>query len=130
MKLDRIFSSFGVQKSSDPGKKIDPFREIRVFKTTFSLFNSFVFAVSLAIILSYLRDRSLDLPKSCPNEDKNLRNLYDLEFSFDLHVFLSESEENLNPESRLIWSKQNLIYGDVQSSFSFSTNISVSEVGK
>ena len=57
-------------------------------------------------------------------------NIYELNFSFDLHVFISENETNFDHDSELIWKKFKLTYGDLQSAFNFNTNISISEVSQ
>lgn len=83
-------------------------------------------------ILKHQTNTDYLIPKSCPEQDarsKNFRNLYDVDFSFDFHAFLNENEANIDQQSVLIWAKQNLTYGDLQSTFSFSTNVSISEVG-
>ena len=53
-------------------------------------------------------------------------NIYEQNFSFDLHVFISENETNLARESELVWKKSKLTYGDLQSVF--NKNVSISEV--
>ena len=54
---------------------------------------------------------------------------YEQNFSFDLHTFISEKKMNYDQEGDLIWKKQKLAYGDLDSAFSFETNVSISEVG-
>lgn len=63
----------------------------------------------------------------CPGL-KNLKNLYEQNFSFDLHVFISENETNLVQKSELVWKKAELAYGDLGKVYGFSTNLSISEV--
>ena len=134
-KMNLVFSKISasnIQISSDPEKRRKPRSPVQIFRFNimFALFYSLVFAISFLIILLHTKNRYLeDLPESCPNDQKDLKNMYEVNFPFDFHTFLSENETNLDPESQLIWTKRSLTYGDVQSSFSFSTNISISEVG-
>ena len=127
----------------DPEKKIKPRDngETYGWKNGFTLFCFFNLAISLCVLLknhlSITTDpQSYEIPKSCPQKENRIfgrneqfRNLYDLNFLFDFHAFLGESATNIDHKSLLIWTKQNLTYGDLQSIFSFSTNVSISEVG-
>ena len=67
------------------------------------------------------------IPKTCATKD--LRNIYDQNFSFDFHAFVSENEAEFNSDSELIWRMPNLTYGDLQSTFGLNVNVSISEVG-
>ena len=72
---------------------------------------------------------------NCPDPQKigneHLKNIYEQNFSFDLHVFISENETNFNHDGELIWKKSKLVYGDLQSaSVGLNTNVSISEVSQ
>ena len=132
---------FKIPISSDPKKKSKTRynEKVRWFKITFWLFCFISLIISLRIlILAAVKSadpQSYDLPESCPSEDaggrRDLRNLYDVGFSFDFHAFLGgEHERNTDQEGQLIWQKRNLTYGDRQSIFSLSTNVFISEVGQ
>ena len=68
------------------------------------------------------------LPASCPHLPFQVRSLYGENFSFDLHALLRENETGLDQESEILWTKRGLTYGDLQSVYRFTTNISISEV--
>ena len=105
------------------------------FKEDFISFYSQIGGYSWTITLFYLICGSVScfnehLSPTCPCACKNNPiTIYYPNFSFDLHAFVSENETNYAQESELIWRKPELTYGDLQSVFSFSTNLSVSEVG-
>ena len=69
----------------------------------------------------------IDLPNACASRS-NLKNLYEPNFLFDLHAYLSENETAFD-ESQPIWLKQKWVYGDAQWAFTLNTNVSTSEVG-
>ena len=74
-----------------------------------------------------------DVPESCQAKTKkeieNLKSLYITGFPFDFHAFLSENETNIDHEGGLVWTEKDLTYGDLESTSTFSTNVSISEVG-
>ena len=67
------------------------------------------------------------IPKTCATKD--LRNIYDQNFLFDFHAFISENETDFDPDRELIWRMPNLTYGDLQSAFRHNVNVSITEVG-
>ena len=119
MKMELPIRSF---EKSEPlyGEKLPK------FWAAFSFSNFFAGIISLVIVIRCSETFSLDHPDSCTVS----KNLYDKGFPFDFHVYLSENETNLDHESRLIWTKRSLTYGDVQFAHSFSLNVSISEVGQ
>ena len=64
-------------------------------------------------------------PSSC---SINPFGLYGENFLFDFHALLRENETSFDHENDLIWTKSKLTYGDFQSAYRFSTNVSISEV--
>ena len=125
------FDSAKIQIGSE--KKSKPLRsdkEINGFKTKFISFHWIVGAFSLWSIF-YLCDYpggefNFYFSPTCSGEYPS--QLYNEGFQFDFYALLSESETSFDRESQLIWTKRNLTYGGVQSIFSFSTNVSISEV--
>ena len=103
-----------------------PKAEIDWFWLAFSLPHFILCLIGSMIVIRCSKLFPLDHPDSCVV----FRNLYNSGFSFDFHVYLSENETNFDPESRLVWTKKGLTYGDVQLVHSFSTNVSISEVGQ
>lgn len=75
-----------------------------------------------------------NLSPTCSYDPHNIRsevkNIYEQNFLFDLHAFISENETNFDHDGELIWKKSKLIYGDLESAFNFNTNISISEVSR
>ena len=105
--------------------------QILNFKNPFLYFYAILglagWTVTFFNLISRLSENS-HLSPTCPDSVKVL-NLYEWNFSFDLHVFVSEDELNYARESELVWRKPGLTYGDLRSIFNFRTNLSVSEVG-
>lgn len=135
--FDRINKSGEIPISSEPKIKIKP-RDNDQSNKKF-LFYLFCFS-NLFISLNFLHldfkknapPQSYDVPDSCPAKGaheiyEKFKNLYDVNFLFDFYAFLGP--ENIDRQSQLIWSKQDLAYGDLSSTFSFSTNVPVSQVG-
>ena len=131
------FDSNRIQINSDLEKKSKPPRsdkKISEFKIKFISFHIIVGAISFISILHicsyYNKDLlnynyNLHYPPTCSGGYPS--DLYNEGFQFDFYVLLSENETNLDPETQTIWTKRNLTYG-IQSIFSFSKNVSISEV--
>ena len=107
-------------------------KDFKSFKEDFSDFYFLIGLFSWLFTLFYYiinREDSCLTHLSLSCQNPGLKNLYERNFLFDLHAFVSENETNFAQESELIWRKTELSYGDLQSVFSFSTNLSISEVG-
>ena len=106
--------------------------QIQNFKSFFSCFYflfAFIAWATTVTRLLFVFPIFSHLSPTCPNSSSNLKSLYDQNFSFDLHAFLSENETSFDRKGELIWRKPELVYGDLQSAFTHNTNVLISEVG-
>ena len=107
--------------------------KILKFKKAFFRFHLLIGFTGWAIVILYFLSPFFTgsfLPPTCPNLSRDLKNLYEQKFSFDLHAFISENETNFDSKSELIWRMPKLTYGDLQSTFSLNLNVSISEMGR
>ena len=136
--FDKSSASFATRMSSEPEEKRkapNDLKRIIRFRFGFGLFYFLVFIISLRVIVFCLESAGcLNDPflLSCFGPHKGVReNVYGVGFSFDFHAFLSEKSEPNDNETRSIWSMHNLTYFDPNwPVFSFSTNITISEVSR
>ena len=108
-------------------------KQIKNFKKRFFWFYYLLgmtgWMFTLAFVLHcYVIPPPSHISRNCPDPKKDRKDIYDENFSFDLHAFVSENETNFDDKSELIWRKSKLAYGDFQSTFNFNTNVSISEV--
>ena len=132
--FDKSWSWIGtVMCSEKPDKARNDEEVIFRFQKSFSCFYMFVSIVCYGILIWCFKSPGFFEPSdasSCGDANKKIReNLYEVGFSFDVHVFLSANESAIDPESQSIWTIRNLTYWDNdQRVFDFHTNVSISEV--
>lgn len=103
--------------------------EIKNFKASFGQFHGILGTIGWAVMaFCFLSSQFTgpSIPSTCASKD--LRNIYDQKFTFDFHAFISENETDFDEEKELVWRMPKLTYGDLQSTFSLSMNVSISEV--
>lgn len=96
------------------------------FEEFFYVFNNFLGLISWFITFWYFSHNGSNVSPSCPDlMIKGEKYLYEQNFSFDLHAYISENETNFARAGGMVWS--NLTYGN-QSAFTSSTKVPISGV--
>lgn len=120
-------SEFSISSKND---QIQNFK-IESIKTHFLAFNylfgliGWIYTIRVLITLPV---GSSSISPACYNTPVQSY-MYQKNFSFDLHAFISENETNFFQENELVWRKSGWIFGDFRSVFSVNKNVSISEVG-
>ena len=106
------------------------------FTKSFLFFNKGFGGIGWSITVIYVLYTSFANPAhfspTCPSSQfppGKQTHMYEQNFLFDLHAFVSENETKFDRERELVWSRRILTYGDLQSAITHNTNVSISRVG-